>query len=178
MILVCHVIFEDRVTKGSSDMGRSPPKISHHFAKFYGHRHCGSGNILVLVCHVISQDHVIKGSCDFFSLPLDLDSMTSSTPAWLASFELTPLDALLFRFIGHKSYGNGDINSYITYINILEKAELTASIRQTERFSKSGISIFNCEVPGTTGRKNHEKSKGNCKALFVSRKYSKKWVTT
>ena len=32
----------------------------HQHAKFGGHRHCGSGDIMVLVCQVISQDHMIK----------------------------------------------------------------------------------------------------------------------
>ena len=40
-------------------------KVSYHSAKFGGHMHCGSGNIMVLVGHVILQDHVIKGSSDF-----------------------------------------------------------------------------------------------------------------
>ena len=34
-------------------------------AKFGGHGHCGSGDIMVLVCHEISRDHVIKESSDF-----------------------------------------------------------------------------------------------------------------
>ena len=38
---------------------------SHQFAKFGGHRHCDSENIMILGYHVISQDHIIKGSCDF-----------------------------------------------------------------------------------------------------------------
>ena len=33
---------------------------SHQLAKFVGHRHCGSGNIMILGCHVILQDHVMK----------------------------------------------------------------------------------------------------------------------
>ena len=39
-------------------------KVSYHPAMFGGHRHCGSGNIMILVCQVISQYNVIKGSCD------------------------------------------------------------------------------------------------------------------
>ena len=38
---------------------------SHQFAKFGGHRHCDSENIMILGYQVISQDHIIKGSCDF-----------------------------------------------------------------------------------------------------------------
>ena len=44
--------------------GLEPLKISHHLTKFGGHRHCGSGDI-VLFCHAISQDHGIKQSYDF-----------------------------------------------------------------------------------------------------------------
>ena len=41
---------------------------SHQFAKFGGHRHCDSENIMILGYHVISQDHIIKGSCDFIGV--------------------------------------------------------------------------------------------------------------
>ena len=41
----------------------------------------------------------------------------------------------------------------------LEKAELTTSIRHIAKFLKSGISIYNSEVPDMTGRKI-EKKKG------------------
>ena len=37
--------------------------ISYHPAKFGGHRHCGSGDMILV--YVILQDQVIKGSCDF-----------------------------------------------------------------------------------------------------------------
>ena len=155
------------------------PKVSHHCVKFCGHRHCDSGIILFLVCHLISQDHVIKRSYAFFNLSRDLNAMTPPTPAWLASFELTPLDVLPWKFRGLRSYGNGDINSYInSYMNILEKAELTALTRQTVKFPKSGITIFNCEATNTTGRKKKKKNKGNCKALCVPWKCRKKWVRT
>ena len=39
--------------------------VCHHPAKFLGHSHYGSGDVMVLICHVITQDHVITGSCDF-----------------------------------------------------------------------------------------------------------------
>ena len=38
----------------------------------------------------------------------------------------------------------------------LEKAELFASIRHIRRFLKSGIPIYNSEVPDTAGRKGEE----------------------
>ena len=38
--------------------------VSQHPARLGGHRHCGSGDIMVSVCHVILQDHLIKGSYD------------------------------------------------------------------------------------------------------------------
>ena len=39
--------------------------ISLDSTKFSGHRHCGSGDMMVLVCQVISDNHVTKGSFDF-----------------------------------------------------------------------------------------------------------------
>ena len=59
MFLVCLVILQNRVTKGSCDLGKSP------FCQLGGHKHCGSRDIIVSVCHIISEDHVVKGSCDF-----------------------------------------------------------------------------------------------------------------
>ena len=58
---------------------------------------------------------------------------------------------LLAKFGGYSCYGNGDINSDI------ENAKLTASDYHVERFSKSGISTYNSEVPDTAGRKNKKK---------------------
>ena len=36
-------------------------KLNDHFTKSCGHRHCGSGDIMVIVCDVISQDHLTEG---------------------------------------------------------------------------------------------------------------------
>ena len=56
---------------------------------------------------------------------------------------------------GHRSYGNGGIHFYIiSQMNTSEKAELTVSIHC--RFSKSGMSIYNSEVPDTAGIKIQE----------------------
>ena len=64
---------------------------------------------------------------------------------------------LIAKSGGHGSYGNGDINSFINfYINTSERVEVTASIRHIERFSKSGLAIYNSEVPETVGRKKGE----------------------
>ena len=61
---------------------------------------------------------------------------------------------LLDKFVDHRSYRNGDINSYM---DTLVKAEFTASIRHIGRFLKSGIPIYNFEVPNTVGRKTRRK---------------------
>ena len=61
---------------------------------------------------------------------------------------------LLVKLGGHRSCGNGNIDSYInSYMYTSAKAELTASIHHLERFSKSGIPIYISEVPETAGRK-------------------------
>ena len=59
MVLVCHVIWQDHITKGSSNLS------GHHPTKFGGHRHCSIADIMVLIRHAISQDHVMKGSRAF-----------------------------------------------------------------------------------------------------------------
>ena len=41
------------------------PIGKYHPAKFGGHMHCGSADVMALVCHAMLQNHVIKGSCDF-----------------------------------------------------------------------------------------------------------------
>ena len=42
-----------------------PNKVNYHPAKFGGHRHSGSRDIIVFVCHVTLQDDVIKALNDF-----------------------------------------------------------------------------------------------------------------
>ena len=44
--------------------GLEPLKLSHHPAKFGGHRHCDHGD-MILICHVISQNHVIKDQYNY-----------------------------------------------------------------------------------------------------------------
>ena len=66
MILVCHVVLQDYVIKGSLEFyWQEAIKVGYHPVKFGSHRHSDGGDIVVLVCHVMPQDHRIKGSCDF-----------------------------------------------------------------------------------------------------------------
>ena len=68
------------------------------------------------------------------------------------------------KFGGLSSFGNVDTNSYIkSYMNNSGKAELTASIHHTERFSNSEIPVYNVLVPNTGDRKTS-------KVLCTSRK--------
>ena len=48
-------------------------------------------------------------------------------------------------------------------MNILEKAELTASICHIDRFLKSGMPIYNSEVSDTAGRKTRSRTQGIAK---------------
>ena len=51
-----------------------------------------------------------------------------------------------------------DVNSYInSYMDILEKAELAASIRHIARLLKSVIPIYISEVLDTAGRKTRKR---------------------
>ena len=75
---------------------------------------------------------------------------------------------LLTKFAGHRSYGNGAINSYINfYMDILEKAELTASIHHIARFLKSVIPIYNSKVSNTAGRKARRRRTQTISKCFV-----------
>ena len=38
--------------------------VSYCLAKYGGHRHCGSEQIMILVFLVILEDHLIKKSCE------------------------------------------------------------------------------------------------------------------
>ena len=81
---------------------------------------------------------------------------------------------LLAKCSGHRSYGNGDVNSYInSYMNTSEKGELTSLVGHIERFSKSEVPIYISEVPDTAFPKNEKKNIGNCKALCISRERNK-----
>ena len=69
---------------------------------------------------------------------------------------------LLAKFGSHRSFGNGDINSYInSYMNNLGEAELIASVSNIQRFLKSAIPIYNSE--DTAGRKRKRRPQATAK---------------
>ena len=76
--------------------------------------------------------------------------MTAPAPSWLESFESNLYMYLLARFGDHRSYRNGDINSYM---DTLEIAALTVLICHIGRFLKSGIPVYNFEALDTACRK-------------------------
>ena len=62
------------------------------------------------------------------------------------------------KFGGHRSYRNRYINSYTnSYMDTLEKPELAALIRHIAIFLKSGMPIYNYEVPNTADRRRKRK---------------------
>ena len=65
--------------------------VSYHHAKFGGHSHSGSRDIMLLVCHV-NSDQVIKGSLNFMG------------------GEPLVINHHFAKFRGHKHCGSGDIN--------------------------------------------------------------------
>ena len=56
-------------------------KITYHSAKFSGHKHSGSGDIMVFVCYMTLHDHVIKALFDFI--------------AWISPQDKSPLPRLV-----------------------------------------------------------------------------------
>ena len=52
MVSVCHVISQNHLAEGWSNMSRSSSKVSHNPAKFGVHGHAVSKD-MSLVCHVI-----------------------------------------------------------------------------------------------------------------------------
>ena len=76
---------------------------------------------------------------------------------------------LLVTFGGHKSYGNGDINSHINfYINFWEKSELTASVRLRDFQNQEYRFTFH-----TAGKKTRKRTQTIAKVLCVSNKSNK-----
>ena len=74
---------------------------------------------------------------------------------------------LLAKFGDHSSYKNGYITSYIkSYINTLEQAELTTSVRHIARLLKSGILIYSSEVPDMPGRKARRRTQAIAKRFL------------
>ena len=62
VVLVCPVILQDHLIKGSSKiMGRSPSRLVTILSSVVPIRYSDGGDIMVLVCHVTLQDHMIKG---------------------------------------------------------------------------------------------------------------------
>ena len=74
---------------------------------------------------------------------------------------------VLAIFDGHRSYTNGD-NNYS--MDILEKAELTASIRHIARFLKLGIPICNSKITDTADRKKQQQEHRPLESIFANAK--------
>ena len=80
MVLVCYKILLNQIIEASYDfIGRGSSNVSCHPPKLGGHRHFGSGDIMLLVCYLISQDHVIKMSYNFMRMGLLKVSHQSAT---------------------------------------------------------------------------------------------------
>ena len=71
---------------------------------------------------------------------------------------------LLGKFGRHRFYGNGYISYINSYVITSEKSELNASIHHIERILKSGILIYNSEVPGTADRKRRRRRRRRTQA--------------
>ena len=83
----------------------------------------------------------------------------------------------LAKFGGHRFYRKEDI---ISYMDILEKAELTTSICHIAKSLKSGIPICNFEVRDMAGRETRKKreSTGKFKAFCLLCKCKSKHQTS
>ena len=70
------------------------------------------------------------------------------------------------KFGDHRSYINGDINSYISsYMETLEKLNPPPSVRNIGRFLKSWITIYNFKVPDTAGTKTRKRRRRRTQAI-------------
>ena len=114
--------------------------VSHHLVKFGGHWHCGSWD-------------------NGFSLSRDLARPCDQRIMWIYWEESIKVSYLSAKFGGHRSYENRDINSHInSYKDTLQKDEQTASVDHMERFSKSGILIYNSKLQGKAARKTKRRT--------------------
>ena len=78
--------------------------------------------------------------------------------------------SILAKFGNHRYYRNGDINSYInSYMDTLNKCELTASIPHIARF----FIDLQFRSPGYDWQNHKKKNAGNSKAFRVLRKLQK-----
>ena len=94
--------------------------------------------------------------------------MTSSAPAWLVSFKSNPVDAPAWS---HRSYRNGDINSYIkSYMDTMESWTRLLDPPYCEMFKIGNIDL-QFRSPGYGWQKNNKKkNKNNCKVFYFLRK--------
>ena len=89
--------------------------------------------------------------------------MTSPAHSWLILFESTPVNVpacQILVVIGLIQRETSILRAILTFFLSsynLEKTELTASVRRITRFLKSGIPIYNSEVPDTVGRKTRKR---------------------
>ena len=93
--------------------------------------------------------------------------VTSTVPVLLVSFEWTskmylPACQTWSQVVWKWRYQLLYINFYM---DALEKVELIALIRHIERYLKSGIPIYNTEVPDTVGRKTGRRRRRRVQAI-------------
>ena len=71
---------------------------------------------------------------------------------------------LFAKFGTNRSCGNAYFSFYIiSYMNTLEKADITDALHDIERFSESGIPIYDSTVPDTPGRKTRRRTQAIAK---------------
>ena len=56
-------------------------------------------------------------------------------------------------------------------MNTSQKTELTVSVRHIQRFLKSGILIYNCEVQDTPGRKTRRRRRRRRRKKTIAKRY-------
>ena len=159
---------------------------SHQHTKFGGHRHCGSGNMLILICQVISQDLVMKGTYDF---KVSYHPATFGTNRHSGSGDMFLVFHMILTGWRHPTClisliwvnssrctclpNLGIIGLMEMDISILisitwQESKLTGSVHHTGRFLKSGILIHNSEVPDTAGRKTRRRRR----AQEITKRYA------
>ena len=136
--------------------GQEPIMLSYHPAKFGGHMHSDSGDVFSFYSVTWFWRDFVTSTC-FISL------------IWVYSCRCTYLPKLVVI-----SLIEMEIAIVISILTWKTWKKLNSTPRSTiiARSSKSGIPIYNSEVPNTAGRKMR-RTQANCKEFYVSRKRNK-----
>ena len=170
MFLVCQVISQEHVIRGSCDF-----MVSHHTTKFGDHRYCGSGDMMFLV--VEGQNYTCCHHSNHANPPLlfisKANSIASSyTSTHTHTYTHTHTHTHTYTH-SHDISGRGQNNLPLCLMSGTDHLCLQQQLPKITRKTLASSSKNREVKQQEKKKKNNSNKKGNCKAFYATRKCKK-----